>query len=329
MRSLGSLDRRRSPSGFLRWRRAVGADIPALSAFLRDEEESRVGFSGRLLREGPLGPVSLHLPSALRGAVWVADALGEGFAEGGVAGPTIAGVTIVGPTIVGAVLCHPSRLVFPIFPPPLPAEGSEGDRDLALLASNFSPASAIGLTRDVVRYESALGLGPQSSVSYRLMSRPETAPPLPPCPRPYPGLWVRRASPADLEALLPLQEAYEREEVLTPIHEFNAPACRASLARALERQLVFAAEEGGVLVGKAGTNARGFLVDQIGGVYTLPARRGRGVAAALMSALLSELLACGRRAALFVKPSNAAALALYRGLGFEDIGDYRADYFQA
>ena len=57
-----------------RWRRAVGADIPALSAFLMAKEESRVGFSGRLIREGPLSGPSLRLPSPLRGAVWLSDA---------------------------------------------------------------------------------------------------------------------------------------------------------------------------------------------------------------------------------------------------------------
>jgi hypothetical protein len=61
-----------------------------------------------------------------------------------------------------------------------------------------------------------------------MMSRPEGAPPLPGLAAPpYPGSTIRRASPADLDALLPLQEAYEREEVLTSIHTFNQAACRA------------------------------------------------------------------------------------------------------
>jgi predicted GNAT family acetyltransferase len=142
-----------------------------------------------------------------------------------------------------------------------------------------------------------------------------------------PGLTIRRTVASDLDALTPLQEAYEREEVLTAIHEFNQAACRASLARAIDRQLMFAAVEGGVIVGKAGTNARGFRVDQVGGVYTLPERRGRGVAGALMAALLAQIEGSGKTASLFVKPCNAPALSLYRRLGFADIGDYRADYF--
>jgi hypothetical protein len=227
----------------LRWRRAVGSDLPALSGFLEEREESRVGFSGRLLRASPGAKPALRLPSPLRGAVWVFGS---------------------GSEIGAAVLCHPSRLVYPIFPP----KDAEGDGDFALLASSFSPASVIGMAQDVQRYESAVALAPRATVAYRLMALEgagarlsDTSAPL------YRGLCLRLAGLADLEALLPLQEAYEREEVLTPIHEFNASGCRASLARALERQIVYVAEEGGVIVAKAGTNARGFRVDQIG-VFT-------------------------------------------------------------
>jgi predicted GNAT family acetyltransferase len=305
----------RRDSAGLAWRRAVRADLPALRAFLEADEAARVGFSGRLITGG-----ELRLPSSLRGAVWLADA-GRG-------------------SIAGALLCHPSRLAFPIFPAVSgaacgeasgdPASSAKLDRDLSLLTSSFAPASALGLSRDVERYEAALSLSPRACVAYLLMRR---------SPRPrevvshnapaYPALSLRRAEPADLEALLPLQEAYEREEVLTCIHSFNASACRASLSHALERQLVYVAQEGGVIVGKACTNARGFGADQIGGVYTLPERRGRGVARSLVSALLYELDAAGRGSSLFVKPTNASARALYLGLGFEDIGDYRADYFEA
>jgi GNAT superfamily N-acetyltransferase len=312
-----------------RWRRAVGSDLPALSAFLARGEERRVGFSGRLLREGTRPEPSLRLPSPLRGAVWLADA------RGGVSlrapgrrpweGPD-------GASIVGAILCHPSRLVFPILRPES-GEGSGesgGDRGFAPLTSAFPPASVVGMAEDVDRYESALSLSPRASIDYRLMTRAAGArTPLDITVPAALGRSVRRAGPGDLDELMPLQEAYEREEVLTPIHRFNPAACRASLARAVERQLLFVAVEGGVIVGKAGTNARGFRVDQIGGVYTLPARRGRGVAAALMATLLAEIARLGRKPSLFVKPANAAALALYRGLGFEDIGEYRADYFEA
>ncbi len=309
------------------WRRATRSDIPALSAFLEAEEAERVGFSGRLLTAEAGQAPSLRLPSPLRGAVWILDAPSGGASS---SGASRAGRPA--PALSGALLCHPSRLAFPIFP-----EEADADRGLALLAGPFAPASAIGMAADVLRYERLFGLEPKASVAYRLMTRDRAAP-RSAAPRAasasaaapaYPGLSLRRAVPADLEALMPLQEAYEREEVLTPVHEFNRAACRASLARALERQLIFVAAEDGILVGKAGTNARGFSFDQVGGVYTLPERRGRGVALALMLALLEEVEASRKRPALFVKPENAPARALYRRLGFEDIGDYRADYFEA
>ena len=290
-------------TGSLPWRRAVKSDIPALSAFLQADEARRVGFSGRLLAGEAGEAPTLRLPAPLRGAVWIAEA---------------------NRVVRGALLCHPSRLIFPIFP-----AGSEDDRSLALLSGSFAPASVIGMAEDVSRYESLLGLEPRASVAYRLMSRAAASAPAPRAgPRAYPGLSLRRATIADLDALMYLQEAYEREEVLTPVHEFNRAACRASLARAIERQLIFVAAEDGIFVGKAGTNARGFRVDQVGGVYTLPERRGRGVATALMALLLDEVGASLKSPALFVKPTNAAARALYQGLGFEDVGDYRADYFE-
>jgi ribosomal protein S18 acetylase RimI-like enzyme len=297
--------------GIKGWRRAVGADIPALSDFLKADEERRVGFSGRLLRTDAREGASLRLPSPLRGAVWIFDATAE-----------------AAPVIAGALLCHPSRLAFPVFP-----EGAEGDQGLGLFAGSFSPASALGMASDVARYRSIFHLTPKASVDYRLMSLPGAsgglAAALASPPPYYPELSLRRATISDLDALLPLQEAYEREEVLTPVHSFNRSACRASLARTLERQFVFAAWEDGIAVSKAGTNARGFSVDQVGGVYTMPERRCRGVAAALMALLLDEIRRAGKRPALFVKPGNAPARALYRGLGFEDLGDYRADYFDS
>ena len=220
----------RSGPRVLPWRRAVGSDIPALSAFLRQGEESRVGFSGRILQRSASGAARVHLPSPLRGAVWVMD--GEEAAEDD--------------TIVGAVLCHSSRLVFPIFPDDLPGGREADEAAIALLVRSFSPASIIGMAADVVRYETVLCLSPDASIAYRMMSRAEGSPPLTSrADMPYPGLTIRRATGADLDALLPLQEAYEREEVLTRIHSFNQAACKASLARALERQIVYVAEEDG------------------------------------------------------------------------------------
>lgn len=294
------------------WRRATRDDIPALSSFLAGREERCAGFTGRLLRdEGPAA--RLHLPTPIRGGVWIADDASR---------------------IAGAVLCHPSGVAFPALPDSPEDDGLLGGEMIRLSSSRiWRAASVTGIAADVDRFEAAARLEPIVKVGYILMSLPalSVASSLAKVrySRSVPSrgdFTVRRASAADMDALVPLQEAYEREEVLTPIHEFNAVASRAALARSLELQRVYVALEKGRVVAKAGTNARGFGVDQIGGVFTLPEKRGRGAAFALMAALLTEIGAEGRGVALFVKPGNAPAIALYRRLGFASIGDFRADY---
>jgi GNAT superfamily N-acetyltransferase len=141
-----------------------------------------------------------------------------------------------------------------------------------------------------------------------------------------PGFQISRAGPEQLEELLPLQRAYEEEEVLTPLHSYDPAGSRLFLSRALrcETLLVAREEASGRAIGKAGTKARSFSLDQIGGVYVEPAFRGRGLARALMRALLGST---ARASSLFVKHDNLPALALYRGLAYKRLGDYSAHYF--
>ncbi len=286
------------------WRRAGQADLADLAAFLVLREERCAGFTGRLVRKG-----ELRLPSGFRGGVWI-----SGTAE---------------TDITAAILCHPSRLAFPLL-----AQGNEGGRATeegmaelatALSARSWAAVSAIGPARDVLAFERGCAYLPRVEVRYELMAY---------APRPAaatipPALSIGRASIQHAGALYPLQEAYEREEVLTPIHRFDAASCRVALERSIEEQLILYATEGGRFVGKAGTNARGFAVDQIGGVYVVPDRRGRGLGRALMESLLVLIGAEGRRAVLFVKPENLAAIGLYRALGFRSIDEFRADYYEA
>jgi len=281
------------------WRKAGRQDVRALEAFLRAREPRAAGFIGKSLRDG-----RLRLPNPLRGAVWLRfDRSGR---------------------ISDALLCSPGGLVFPQFSCHSPVSGGDGFLSDAVYGTGFVPASAVGPAAYVERFERALFLKPLVSIAYRLMLRRGGA------PRGsdrLPGLSIRRASRADLASVYPLQEAYEREEVATSIHEFNPSGCRAALARNLEERIIFVAELDGHLVGKAGTNARAFALDQVGGVFVAPPYRGKGIGSALMLSLLDLLAAEGRDASLFVKRENTAARALYDSLGFEDLEDFRADYF--
>src|SRR5208337_1014346 len=149
-------------------------------------------------------------------------------------------------------------------------------------------------------------------------------PVLPPDP---PGLHVRRADPYDADVLFPLQKCYELEEVvITPTH-FNDGQCMKSLRLALREQLVYLAELEGVPVAKAATNARGYKVDQVGGVYTVPEHRGRSLGKAVVSGLLKTVFSEKQEACLFVKKYNRPAIALYERLGFVPTTDYVISYY--
>jgi predicted GNAT family acetyltransferase len=99
------------------------------------------------------------------------------------------------------------------------------------------------------------------------------------------------------------------------------------LKAALKEEIVYVAELDGVPVAKAATNARGFDVDQIGGVYTVPGERGKGIGAVVVGALLKALFAEKSSACLFVKKRNRPAIALYDRLGFEPVTDYIISYY--
>ena len=152
-------------------------------------------------------------------------------------------------------------------------------------------------------------------------------------PRSYfsrPGrLSVRTACASDLEALMPLQIRYELEEVVIDKDRFQEQACRQNLKHALRSQLVLMAVWNGRVVAKAGTNARGFRTDQIGGVFTAEEARNSGVACRLMEELLGRIFAEKSVACLFVKKTNQPALSLYRKLGFRTVDGYRISYFKS
>jgi GNAT superfamily N-acetyltransferase len=187
-----------------------------------------------------------------------------------------------------------------------------------------------GLREDALILEDIIarsGLRPMHSIDYDLMSLDRELAPdsLRAGPR---GLFLRRPGIRDLEALLPLQKAYEREEVLPEGAVFNPHVCRLNLRRILTEQRVISAELDGWTVAKANTSAASFTRYQIGGVYVHPAYRGRGIARRLCAELARELLAEGKGLSLFVKKRNPAAHSVYSGLGFTTRDDYRISYYQ-
>jgi len=126
--------------------------------------------------------------------------------------------------------------------------------------------------------------------------------------KPWP---VRRATMADLGALCRFYaDAVDMQR--TP----------RGVERPLRHGHVFIVEREGEIVSSVLTNAETKTLAMIGGVYTPLSQRGHGYAGAAMVALCRSLIAGGLRPVLYYH--HPAAGAIYRRLGFRDLGLWRA-----
>jgi uncharacterized protein len=279
------------------WRAARKTDLNDLLSFLLPREAPCVAFTSRLRERGKPA-----LPGRLRGSVLI-------FREGRA-------------PIRGAVLRTSYGLLMPVFGEGAAELGAEAAR---IIAAAGPAASVMGLSADVSPLLEALPGAIRETRNYYLMLR--RAAPLALPATPDPELRARPASGEDASALFPLQSAYEKEEVLLAGDRFNAAAARVILERSLRDEIVWTAEYRGTPVAKAGTNARGFAWDQLGGIFVNKDWRGRGLGTWLVASLLSSLAAEGRNASLFVKKTNTAAIAMYRRLGFEIRDNFAIAYY--
>ena len=106
---------------------------------------------------------------------------------------------------------------------------------------------------------------------------------------------------------------------------------RVNVAAKLEKRdrvvVIEAAQQGGRgsrIVSCALINVEGAEAGLIGGVYTLPEARGRGYAAACVSALCRDLQTDGKTPCLFYE--NPIAGRVYQRLGFVEVGQWSVLY---
>jgi ribosomal protein S18 acetylase RimI-like enzyme len=141
------------------------------------------------------------------------------------------------------------------------------------------------------------------------------------------GLRIRAPEFRELEEVLPLQAAYEIEEVLPQGSVFNMAVCRLNLEQIFREQQILVAGLGGQIVAKANTSAFSFTRAQIGGVFVRPEYRGLGIARRLCAELAGILKRSGWGLSLFVKKRNHGAQRVYRSIGFRPVADYRISYY--
>jgi len=191
------------------------------------------------------------------------------------------------------------------------------DHELArMLRRQDAVPRVSGPLDDVRRVVSALGGAGWLDRSYLLMRASSMDMVFPPTDA---RIEVREAGADDLDALLSLQMAYEREELNLKSTRSETTVRIQSL---LERQMVVIAFCGDEPIGKVNTNARGYFYDQIGGFYVKPAYRSKGVGKAVLFHLLRRIKEEQRDPVLFVRPENVPAISVYRRAGFRPVGDY-------
>jgi ribosomal protein S18 acetylase RimI-like enzyme len=139
-------------------------------------------------------------------------------------------------------------------------------------------------------------------------------------------LTIRRLGGADAADYRAIRLAALQQDAAAfgSTYEVEAPLPLAAFTARLESTLVFGAYAGEQIVGMAGakrlSGARESHKAFIWGTYVEPGWRRQGTARALLLALLGAASAEVEQLTLSVVQDNAAALALYRELGFQVYG---------
>lgn len=142
------------------------------------------------------------------------------------------------------------------------------------------------------------------------------------------NLHIVKCGTKDADALMPLQLAYEAEEVLPPCRTQNPAVTRKNLERILKSEYVVALQnDSGAFAAKANTNAIGLRWAQIGGVYTAPDYRRKGYASLLVETLVEKIVASNRLAVLYARNGNESAEKAYTALGFTKTGGFTIAYY--
>ncbi|WP_197321027.1 GNAT family N-acetyltransferase [Saccharomonospora sp. NB11] len=140
---------------------------------------------------------------------------------------------------------------------------------------------------------------------------------------------VRAVRPDELDVYFPAAVAMFREEVgVDPRLGDGGAGYRARVTELIAAGRAFARFERGEVVFKAEIGAMSGSVGQIQGVWVHPRHRGRGLGAAGTAAVADQLVrGFGRVASLYVNSFNAPALAVYRRVGFRQVGRYATVLF--
>ncbi len=297
----------RSPG---RWRRVSSSGIDELVTFLSDYEYSCVPFTSRLGIKGT-------------------EAASRQFNSNIIYSEYVNG------RIASALLLAPDGITCPVF-----SDSSSTDELPGIIPglsySKKQYITLMGLSENVKRIEKLFGGRNRISVDYDLLTAEASAVTLTvdayleKKDRKYlKNFSIRKAEITDLDYLMPLRKAYEIEEVILKPENFNENACRQRFSRTIKKQTVFYAETDNSAAATCCINAEGINWSQIGGVFTKPEYRGKGLSAVLMSGIAELCAERKKDITLFVKKNNMPALKLYSNCGFLKKGEFRISYLES
>lgn len=189
--------------------------------------------------------------------------------------------------------------------------------------------SVQGLTNEVMLLENILkdmGMVTDDIFDYDLMNL-DNITPIKTFSSKSEGIILRNPLMTDLDALAPLQEGYEKEEVLPKSGTFHPASSRLNIANIIAGKKILVAELNGKLVGKINVSSVSFTRYLVGGIYVHPEFRGRGIAKRMTYKFISSIFSKDTGVSLFVKKNNYPAKKIYEDIGFKKIGDYRITYY--
>ena len=140
------------------------------------------------------------------------------------------------------------------------------------------------------------------------------------------GSGVRRATPADLDTLVPMIAAYRVEDGLSRRGDDHTAWIRTHARERIESGNLLVLEADGRLVFTGAFNFSGRFGSGLGGIYTEPSARGRGLASRAVADMCRMALATGPVATLHVAQGNAPAIRAYEKAGFRTVGRYRLTF---
>ncbi|HEX6196732.1 MAG TPA: GNAT family N-acetyltransferase [Jiangellaceae bacterium] len=140
---------------------------------------------------------------------------------------------------------------------------------------------------------------------------------------------VRQVRPDELDRLLPAAVAMFTEEVgVSPVDRGNSKIYRARVGELVRAGRAFARFEAGKVVFKAEISAVTPLACQVQGVWVRPDRRGQGLSAKGVAAVVRYALDhIAPVVTLYVNDYNHVARATYRRVGFREVGTFATVLF--